>query len=88
MKLLVLLLALGNCATLIGNKLIAQCDAKIVKLNVHAGQFVTPGSILMVVEAMKMQFDVNASDAMAGWQVQWVAAEGDVVEKDQPLLFF
>lgn len=56
----------------------------ILKINVTAGQKVSEGDVLLILEAMKMENEVTATKA--GTVAQVVATKGQVVETGTPLV--
>ena len=56
----------------------------ILKINVTAGQKVSEGDVLLILEAMKMENEVTATKA--GTIAQVVATKGQVVETGTPLV--
>ena len=67
------------------NNLFAPMPGKVIKINVKKGDKVIRGTVLIVVEAMKMENNIIAvSDAV----VEEVAVkEGEVVDTDKQLIF-
>ncbi len=63
----------------------APLQATVGMLEVSAGDLVRPGQTLAVLEAMKMEHVVAA--AVGGRVARVAVAKGDVVLKDQPLIF-
>jgi methylmalonyl-CoA carboxyltransferase small subunit len=53
----------------------------VIKVNVHAGEEIQDGDLIMVLEAMKMETNVTA--AVAGKVRKVRVAEGDAVKVDQ-----
>lgn len=67
------------------SNLFAPMPGKVIKVNVKAGDTVKRGTVLLVVEAMKMENNITAeNDAV----VKDVAVkEGEMVDKDKQLVF-
>ncbi|HYW03769.1 MAG TPA: biotin carboxylase N-terminal domain-containing protein [Gammaproteobacteria bacterium] len=66
--------------------MLSPMPGRIVKVHVAAGQRVTAGTPLLVLEAMKMEYTLRAP---ADGEVAAVRfTEGDVVEADEPLIEF
>ncbi len=67
-----------------GGVVVAPMPGLVVRVSVEAGQRVTPGTGLVVVEAMKMENELRAA---AGGTVRRVlVSPGVAVEKGQPLV--
>jgi biotin carboxyl carrier protein len=64
--------------------LVAQMPAQVADVLVSAGDGVTLGQPLLILEAMKMEMRVTAPHA--GVVTQVFVARGDVVERDQQLI--
>ena len=60
--------------------------AKIISVNVHAGTEVTAGTILVILEAMKIENPIRATKSGVVETVFF--AEGDIVEEGEILLKF
>ncbi len=58
----------------------------VVKVSVEAGEAVAKGDVLFVVEAMKMEYAVQAPRAVVVREIR--AATGDRVNVDQPIVVF
>ena len=56
----------------------------ILKVNVTAGQQVTEGQVLVVLEAMKMENEIMAPKA--GTVTQVLVSKGSTVDTDAPLV--
>lgn len=56
----------------------------ILKVNVTAGQAVTEGQVLVVLEAMKMENEIMAPKA--GTVTQVLVSKGSAVDTDAPLV--
>jgi 3-methylcrotonyl-CoA carboxylase alpha subunit len=66
--------------------LLAPMPGRIVAVHVEAGQAVEPGTPLLVMEAMKMEYTINAP--ARGRVACWRCAVGDQVAAQAPLLDF
>ena len=76
----------GNTHALDETSFTAPMPAKIISVNVHAGTEVTAGTILVILEAMKIE---NPIRAIKSGVVETVFfAEGDIVEEGEILLKF
>ena len=64
----------------------APMPAKIISVNVHAGTEVTAGTILIILEAMKIENPIRATKSGVVEAVFF--AEGDIVEEGEILLKF
>ena len=64
----------------------APMPAKIISVNVHAGTEVTAGTILVILEAMKIENPIRATKSGVVETVFF--AEGDIVEEGEILLKF
>ena len=64
----------------------APMPAKIISVNVHAGTEVTAGTILIILEAMKIENPIRATKSGVVEEVFF--AEGDIVEEGEILLKF
>ena len=64
----------------------APMPAKIISVNVHAGAEVTAGTILIILEAMKIENPIRATKPGVVEKVFF--AEGDIVEEGEILLKF
>lgn len=62
----------------------APLAGNIFKINVTVGQQINQGDVIMVLEAMKMETEVRASDA--GTVTAILVKEGDAVQVGEPLL--
>ena len=66
------------------NKLVSPMPGKVVKINVKEGDEVKEGTIMMVVEAMKMENNIVASGAAKVKKI--LVAEGQMVDNKKQLL--
>ena len=66
------------------NKLVSPMPGKVVKINVKEGDEVKEGTIMMVVEAMKMENNIVASGAAKVKKI--LVAEGQMVDNKMQLL--
>lgn len=64
----------------------APMGGTVLEIKVKAGDTVTPGDVVMVYEAMKMENDLACT--MGGVVKQVLVADGDVIATDQPLIEF
>jgi len=64
----------------------APMPAKVISVNVHAGTEVTAGTILVILEAMKIENPIRATKSGVVETVFF--AEGDIVEEGEILLKF
>lgn len=64
----------------------APMGGTVLEIKVKAGDTVTPGDVVMVYEAMKMENDLACN--MGGVVKQVLVADGDVMSTDQPLIEF
>ena len=64
----------------------APMGGTVLEIKVKAGGTVTPGDVVMVYEAMKMENDLACN--MGGVVKQVLVGEGDVIATDQPLIEF
>ena len=60
--------------------------AKVISVNVHAGTEVNAGTILVILEAMKIENPIRATKSGVVETVFF--AEGDIVEEGEILLKF
>lgn len=65
-------------------KIYSEVSGSVWKLEVQAGQSVAAGTVLMVVESMKMEIPVESP--AAGTVRELCVAEGDIVQDGQWLL--
>jgi len=63
----------------------AQMQAVLVSFEIAEGEIAQPGQTLAIVEAMKMQHEIRAPEPCV--VRAHLAAPGDPVERDQPILF-
>ena len=63
----------------------APMPGNILKVNVSAGQTVTEGDVLVILEAMKMENEIMASKR--GTVTQVLVEKGATVETGAPLVF-
>ncbi len=68
-----------------GNNLFAPMPGKVIKVNVKAGDQVKRGSILLVVEAMKMENNIIATTNAVVSKL--TVSEGEMVDTDKQLVF-
>ena len=64
----------------------APMPAKIVSVNVHNGSEVTAGTVLIILEAMKIEHPIRTT--VSGVVETVFFAEGDIVEEGEQLLKF
>jgi biotin carboxyl carrier protein len=64
--------------------IIAPLTAKVVVINVKEGDEVKAGQTLMMLEAMKMEYNLSAP--VDGSVVSMACKEGDLVDRDQRLM--
>ncbi len=67
-----------------GQTVNAPMPGNILKVNVTAGQTVTEGQVLVVLEAMKMENEIMAPKA--GTITQVLVSKGSTVDTDAPLV--
>lgn len=67
-----------------GEPVKAPMPGNILKVNVTAGQQVTEGQVLVVLEAMKMENEIMAPKA--GTVTQVLVSKGSTVDTDAPLV--
>ncbi len=67
-----------------GNNLFAPMPGKVIKINVQEGEEVKRGTILLVVEAMKMENNIVAANDSIVEKVN--VAEGEMVDTDKQLV--
>ncbi len=67
-----------------GNNLFAPMPGKVIKINVKEGEEVKRGTILLVVEAMKMENNIVAADDAIVEKVN--VTEGEMVDTDRQLV--
>ena len=67
-----------------GNTVNAPLPGRVIEIKVKAGDKVTMGQEVMVLEAMKMENSISSD--YAGEVLGLLVAEGDTVQADQPLL--
>ncbi len=67
------------------SNLFSPMPGKVIKVNVKAGDKVKRGTVLLVVEAMKMENNIMAENAAIVEQV--VVKEGDMVDVDTQLVY-
>ena len=67
-----------------GNTVNAPLPGRVIKIKVKAGDKVTMGQEVMILEAMKMENSISSD--YAGEVLGLLVAEGDTVQADQPLL--
>lgn len=67
-----------------GEPVKAPMPGNILKVNVTAGQKVTEGQVLVVLEAMKMENEIMAPKA--GTVTQVLVSKGSTVDTDAPLV--
>jgi len=67
------------------SNLFSPMPGKVIKVNVKAGDQVKRGTVLLVVEAMKMENNIMAENAAIVEQV--VVKEGDMVDTDTQLVY-
>jgi len=65
-------------------QLCAPIVANVWQLRVSAGDFVLPGTVVAVLESMKMEIPVEA--ASAGVIVEVPVAEGQIVQEGDPVV--
>ncbi len=66
------------------NMIVAPMPGKVTKVNVQKGDRVSPEQVLVVIEAMKMEYNLTAHEA--GHVIAVEAIEGAQVELDQVLV--
>ena len=64
--------------------IVAPIPGVVIKIMVKKGDFVNEGDPIMILEAMKMESEINA-DA-SGRIIAIKVSEGDAVQEDQPLM--
>ena len=64
--------------------IVAPIPGVVIKILVKEGDFVNEGDPIMILEAMKMESEINA-DA-SGRIIAIKVQEGDAVQEDQPLM--
>ncbi len=62
----------------------AQITGTVWKIQVKAGDPVTPGTVLVILESMKMEMPVEAEEA--GRVTQIHVSEGQAVDEGDPLV--
>lgn len=67
-----------------GDVVKSPMPGNILKINVSAGQKVSEGDVLIILEAMKMENEITATKA--GTVAQVVVTKGQVVETGSPLI--
>ncbi len=67
-----------------GGLLVAPMPGKVIEIQVKAGDVVEAGSPIIVIEAMKMQNELNAP--ISGVVEEISVQEGEAVEADQKLI--
>ncbi|MBO7264267.1 MAG: hypothetical protein J6U93_07095 [Alistipes sp.] len=67
-----------------GNTVNAPLPGRVIEIKVKAGDKVTVGQEVMILEAMKMENSISSD--YAGEVLGLLVAEGDTVQADQPLL--
>lgn len=71
-------------AAIVGTTVAAPLGGNVARVNVKVGQVVAVGDVLIVLEAMKMETEIQA--AIAGTIVQVPTSEGDAVDAGDPLV--
>lgn len=64
--------------------IVAPIPGVVVKILVKEGDFVNEGDPIMILEAMKMESEINAN--ATGRIISIKVKEGDSVQEDQPLM--
>ncbi|MBR5853490.1 MAG: hypothetical protein IKY74_04730 [Alistipes sp.] len=67
-----------------GNTVNAPLPGRVIEIKVKAGDKVTVGQEVMILEAMKMENSISSD--YAGEVLGLLVAEGDTVQADQPLV--
>ena len=62
----------------------APLAGNVLKVNVAVGDIVQPGETLLVMEAMKMETEIQS--AVGGRVESVLIREGDAIDMDQPLI--
>ena len=74
-----------KCVTAADGKAVnAPLPGRVIEIKVKAGDTVTVGQEVMILEAMKMENSISSD--YAGKVLGILVAEGDTVQADQPLL--
>lgn len=71
-------------STKAGKSIVAPMPGKIIKINVSKGQKIKKGDVILVIEAMKMEQEINSS--LEGTVTDLQVSEGDMVKKEQILI--
>ncbi|MFT7218877.1 MAG: oxaloacetate decarboxylase alpha subunit [Candidatus Azotimanducaceae bacterium] len=77
-------LALPTGVPVVGTTVAAPLGGNVASINVKVGQVVAVGDVLIVLEAMKMETEIQA--AIAGTIVEVPTSEGDAVDAGDPLV--
>ena len=64
--------------------LVAPITGRVMQINVEPGEAIEKGSCAMVIEAMKMENELNVE--VSGTVLEVLAREGDMVETGQTLM--
>ena len=67
-----------------GKTVNAPLPGRVIEIKVKAGETVTVGQEVMILEAMKMENSISSD--FAGKVLGLLVAEGDTVQADQPLV--
>jgi biotin carboxyl carrier protein len=67
-----------------GKSVVAPMPGKVIKINVSKGQKIKKGDVVLVIEAMKMEQEINSS--LEGTVTDIQVSEGDMVKKEQVLI--
>lgn len=71
-------------AAVAGTEVLSPMPGTVLSVNVVVGQTVKSGDLLLILEAMKMENEIAASDD--GTVLQVLVQKGSTVESDSPLI--
>ena len=69
-----------------GKSIVSPMPGKVIKINVRPGESIQQGSVVLILEAMKMEQEIKAS--ASGTVKEVCISEGDTVKKEQTLIIF